>query len=205
MPKKGNGNGAGALVQPVPVVPKKKNKRKKSGSSSQGSGVMRLPSKSEIVCSVIIPKGSTSVNGKCQFDMKSIPYLGRFSDLFERWSVHSLKYEFRTACPTTQGGRIQLGFDWGSLLENKNRLEISQLSPTAGCAVYKDITLSLPAQKLMSRKMYLTSGASDMVDQSPGRLLFSAEATLERAPTVDFVVGEIWATYSVSLMDPRPA
>lgn len=205
MPKKGNSSGAGAIVQPVPAVPKKKNRKKKSGSSKLGGGVMRMPSKSEIVCSVVIPKGATSVNGKCQFDMKSIPYLGRFSDLFERWSVHSLKYDFRTACPTTQGGRIQLGFDWGSILSDKDRMAISQLSPTAGCAVYKDISLQLPAQKLMSRKFYMTTGKIDMVDLSPGALLFSAEALLKDATTADLIIGEIWATYSVSLMDPRPA
>lgn len=204
MPKKGVVNTPASAVV-VPAVSSAKPKRKKNKSSTSTAGSLRFPTKTELLCSIVVPKGATSANGMCPFDMATIPYLKRFSDLFERWSVQALKFEFRTACPSTQGGRIQMGFDWSSTLDKTRatRANIAQLQPTVGGVVWKDFSMQLPQAHLMSRKFYQTTGASDQVDKSPGQVLFSAD--VQGTHDAEFIVGEIWCTYTVSLMDPRPA
>lgn len=191
--------------QPQPGPSGVKPKRKGPGpSSSQGMMSLR---RSELVTAVTVPKSQAVFTGVYGFDMYTLPYLKRFKDLFERWVVHSVKYTFKTACPSTQGGRVQMGFDWsGTASTGMERAQVAMYVPSVGGVIWRDFQMTLPARELMSRRFYQTSSATaDKVDSRPGVLVVRADALMSAASSVDFIVGEIWVEYSVKLMDPRPA
>lgn len=212
MPQKKKKNNADKKVtvvvkpqNPQPGPSMAKPKRKGPGSTNnQGTVTLR---RSELVSALTLPAGKSTLTSIFGFDLSSLPYLTRFQDLFLRWVVHSVKYTYKTACPSTQGGRVQMGFDWsGSATTSLDRAKIAQYAPSVGGVIWRDFQMTLPAKELMSRKFYLTTASNaDKIDTRPGVLVVSVDALLKDKTTADFVVGEIWVEYSVKLMEPRPA
>lgn len=210
---KGQSQQASAVVQPVQVVAvpstsassqQKKKKKKKSKSSSTNSGESMVLHKSEMISAVTVDNGASSTGLMAAIDFDTLPYLKRFANLFERWTITSLKFSFKTACPTTQGGRIQMGFDWSSSLPlTTDRAKISQLTPTVGGVVWKDFSMQIPSGRLMTRPFYFVGGGMDQVDKSPGKLLLAVD--LSGKASGGFCVGEVWCEYTIKMMDTRPA
>lgn len=205
MPKKGKAAApptpARAQAQPQPGPSGTQGKKKKSAPKQQ-EGCVRLR-RTELLTTFKLPANKASAVGRVPISVENLPYLKRFGALFERYSVFMVKFTFRTACPSTQGGRIMMGFDYASLFDKDlDRTKISQLSPSISQVVWRDFSFNLAPSHLMSRKYYSIGGEADKADRQIGILHYSLD--LSASQNVEVTVGEVWIEYSVCLMDPRP-
>lgn len=181
----------------VPAKAGRARKRQRPGGNNSGDGTVRLQ-RSELVKEV-----HTDANGAVRVFVDLLPdnftFLGTVWKAFERYRWHSLRIFYKPAVGTTASGLVSYGIDYTITKNNIDRAAIAALTPNVSHALWNDSTkrpLVIPASMLQSRTWYLASG--DAVDKCAGRLCIAASG----ATGVQFV-GEIWASYDVTLSGTR--
>lgn len=129
---------------------------------------------------------------------KDLAWLGNVAKGFDRYKIHSLKYHWRPSVGTTTNGSFAMGVDWDSNVDatKDTYKKTMALSPVFDSPVWQSGTLTLPSNKLQSRKEYFLRGDSKTsdFDMSPGYILLVTEG----APN-NTTIGHVWAEYDITL------
>lgn len=195
-----NGNKTKAVKQ------RRRRPRRGKTASVANEGTITL-NRSELLTKISIPVTLASNKGKIDIFPSSFSFLKNISSSFDRLIWNSLKIYYKPAIGTAYGGLVSVGMDWDFIADEIDRKAISSLTPNISTAAWQDTEtkpLVLPQSRLQSRKYYFPNNtkAGD-VDRGPGRLHWAVEGTSNKDSGT--VLGEIWATYSVTMQGTNPA
>lgn len=180
-------NAGGSYVAPMAQNP---NPRKAGGGMSFASraGEVTL-SRTEFVTEV--KGGSYFFNLHPDF----CSFMKRMSALFDRISWRRAIVHWKPAVGTTEAGLIAYGMDWDSMaVANVTKEYVTALTPVAENPVWQMSTLTLPPNRLMTRKEYRIINAptnEQVFEAQPGALCYSCSGDKTK------VMGEFWLTYTV--------
>lgn len=160
--------------------------------------------RTELIRTISLKANTSQIADYIDMIPANFQFLKPLSKAFERVRWTKLHVFWKPAVGTTYGGLVSYGFDWDLTGDtNVDRAKMSAYTPNASHAVWMDSQsrpMVIPPQKLMSRQWY-TPDAGDTVDKAPGRLMVAAQGTKEASDTV---LGELWATYSITFAGTRP-
>lgn len=132
-----------------------------------------------------------------------MPWLAGLLKSFEQLVWHRMNITWVPQVGATTAGSVAIGVDWASKLSDTDatRAKVAALTPVLDVPLWQRGSLTVPPQRLQSRRFY-TTDTSDPYDSCPGSLLVNVttNADLKSKP-----VGEIWIDYSVSLYGTKSA
>lgn len=180
--------------------PKPKAKKPKAGASSvnMNAGEVTI-SKLELCGTVKVEANKSSNAGSCSLYPPDLPFLSSLSKSFERIKWHSCALMYKPAASMTQAGLFSMGVDWNWSTAQTTRKKIAAYQPTCTTSVWKEVTMSLPPQRLQSRLWYSTEAASGP-DSGPGVIAWAADSA---GGSAGVTLGEIWVQYRVTLSGTR--
>lgn len=149
---------------------------------------------------------ASAVDNMGHFDLlpSSFSFLKSLFKSFDRVKWHKLNLYYKPAVGTTYGGLVSLGMDWDFASRDVSRSTMSGFTPNASFAAWSDTEKSpmvLPANRLQSRAWY-TPNNGEYVDKGPGKIHWAVKGD---SGATSKTFGEVWATYTVSLMGTNPS
>lgn len=144
--------------------------------------------------------------GALAINIASFTWASKIAAAFDRATYHKVVFRYKAAVGTNVNGMISFSFDWDSnQAATVNRNIVLAATPVNDHPVWQSSTMALPPSRLMTRKEYNMFAPKSAVgtdyDNCPGYLLYATTATKGTA-TDDFVVGELWIDYDISLFGP---
>lgn len=132
-----------------------------------------------------------------------LPWLSGLLKSFEQLVWHRMNISWVPQVATTSAGSVAIGVDWASKLSDTDatRAKVAALTPVLDVPLWQRGSLTVPPQRLQSRRFY-TTDTSDPYDSCPGSLLVNVTKNADLASKP---VGEIWIDYSVSLYGTKSA
>lgn len=184
-----------AAATPSSSKSTKGGKKKKRAAINPGGGAIAsfTISHTELLVTSVSTNDSGVGKGNVELQPKSFTVANKFAALMERYKFNKLVIEYRPLVGSTVGGAVSFGIDWNATLVDKDRAQISGLSPNVSCAVAATTKLNLPVSQLQARKWLVLTGTSDSVDTKVGRLLFAVTGDKNKS------MGEFWVHYIVEM------
>lgn len=181
----------------VPAAVVAKVPRKTAGAiSNDGSAVI---SRTELFKSL---KGKKGVAEILEIHPKKLTWLCKIAPGYSSVVWLSAKFYWKPAVGSTTNGSLVMGVDWGydTTKDTNTRANAQALAPMMETPVWQPGgVLSLPAGKLMSRRIYDLNATQGM-DNSPGQICMVIDA--DGSDSEKFY-GDVWITYKVKLLNPK--
>lgn len=194
--RRGNGRPSGVRGTRVPGAATAPFSSGSSGSVA-GDGTIRI-GRSELISSITLKAKQADASGRIPMEAQSCAWLSKLAKVYDQIVWHSITIEFKPAVGTVFSGSIVIGFDWNPDANQVDRKTVQACMPSVEAPIWQPLKMSLPSARLQTRRFYLINSSSAS-DKSPGVLLYNLKSTSQDN---DMFVGDIWVTYSVSLMGP---
>lgn len=128
----------------------------------------------------------------------ALTWLNKLAGNFDQIEWLSAALVWKPAVGTTFNGSLIIGVDWNAGATDAKRVTVQATVPHVDTPVWQQARLSMPANRLQSRKAYILKDA-DAVNCSPGVVLVNAKTN---KVTDDTFLGDLWLDYRVRLMGP---
>lgn len=151
--------------------------------------------KLELCETIKVDASKPSAAGKCSLQVADFPFLKTLSASFERIKWHHCRVMYKPAASMVTPGLLTMGVDWSWSNVADVRKKIAAYTPTATTPVWKEVSMTLPSQRLQSRIWYSTR-ESDTIDSGPGIIAFAVESP---GGASGVTIGELWIEYTVTL------
>ncbi len=198
----------GKQQQPAPAKRKRNRKRKgpsplsNTGISSDGRIVV---SRCELLFEVTVDaaKDSAAFYYVLQASANRMPWLSKLAKNFSQIVWRSARLEYRPAVGTMKDGSLVIGIDWNPVASAPDKAKVQSMTPNFQVPVWQKKELTIPSQRLMSRKYYSTDSSSNvqLVDKVPCEVLGYLSCTADDKNKQYF--GDIWIHYNVILQGPQ--
>lgn len=188
-----------AVMPPTQPRRRGRTRRRQTAPSLASEGVLRL-TKHELFHTVVVGTDGTC-HGSAAIHPDRIPFLKTLFRIFERVRWHDVRFCYKPAVGTTQGGLVTYGIDWDCTTAAATRATIACYSPSATNAIWADTTnrpMVLPQSRLNSRLWYTPYAGGNDIEKTPGYFVYAGEGPANTS------VGEFWVTYTVTCMGTRP-
>lgn len=179
----------------LPIVVSKRNgrRRKRGLNNFANSGEVTL-SRTELLTSVDIPTNKSEIaNFVDLYPTKdTMSWLAKVGAAFDRIVWLRAKVIWKPCVGTTANGSIVFGVDWNSSTgKAPERPNVQALTPVCENAVWQAAVVTLPQDRLMSRKNYMLNTTTKQ-DRQPGTFLYHAKGAAGS-------IGDFWIEYTVKL------
>lgn len=137
----------------------------------------------------------------------SFGWLGKFSDIYDRYIFQSLRLEYEPVLPTTTSGSIVMYFDTDATETPPTSYVTASGNFNATTSpIWGKAQMKVPKDMLQTRVTFKTgsSGATDQNEYVTGTLVVATTsvALLNTAVVGSNVIGYVWADYVVDLCYP---
>nr|WQM60698.1 MAG: VP3 protein [Solemoviridae sp. 2] len=175
----------------VAETSKPRKRRARNGTGGDGAITVK---RTELLCTV--DSNATKVIDIFPSD-EVLPWLNKLIPAFERIVWVSARLEYRPYVGANTSGVVMFGPDWNSSHSASGKPSKKDVQSTTPCVegpVWNPCVLSLPPQRLMTRKEYSLQ-SSDKNDKQPCQILLFSNGNTE--------VGDVWLSYHVRLVGTR--
>lgn len=196
----------GKQQQPAPAK-RKRNRKRKGPSPLSNTGIS---SDGRIVvtrCELLFEVTADAAQGTTAFYYalspaeKRMPWLSKLAKNFSQIVWRSARLEYRPAVGTMKDGSLVIGIDWNPVASAPDKAKVQSMSPNFQVPVWQKKEMTIPSQRLMSRKYYSTESTAQLVDRVPCEVLGYLSCTADDKNKQYF--GDIWIHYSVILQGPQ--
>lgn len=197
----GNSRGRGGNRYIAPVMRNPNPSRlAKPGGAVSAAGTIRIKRK-ELLTALDLDK-SGYYKKAVELNVGSFPWLKNISGSFEQVQYHKLAFHYKPAVGTTASGLFMMGMDWNGKADmddnTKAMTAVSNSTPVVEVPLWQMASMVLPANKLQTRKSYVTQNSVEVTyfDKAPGLLLVYVKGD---ATTQGLFIGNLWVEYEVTL------
>lgn len=132
--------------------------------------------------------------------MSTFPWLSPMAGNFDKYVLHSLKFNFISSQPTSTAGKVGIGFDFDSTDPlPADRAEFFSLTRHVECAPWDSISLAVPTDGISRFVNSHTVTDSKLIDV--GMILVMSDQITATSANL----GDITVEYVVELLDPQQA